>query len=225
MYWLVYSSFVRTCDSWPSPRSWASTRSRLRRRPDRLVTRQRHAQAVSCGIQLERAGVLDVLPAPTQRAVSWATTNRPGAAGPTSGVQAIAPPSNDRRNTLPRPPPIGLPSTRLTMHVVGVQPEQRAVVEEPRDEAGAVVQRGRHELVAAAQDGVGSLGQGRRDPCRLTDGRRSCARSRGPAPNVSSATIGWRTFVNALVANASRSRSRPSALPIAAMMIPWSSDR
>ena len=51
------------------------------------------------------------------------------------------------------------------------------------------------------------------------------ARSRGPAPNFSIATIGRRTFVNALVAKASRSRSPSSSLPIAAMMIPWSSDR
>src|SRR5450759_2335356 len=31
MYWLVYSSLLRTASSWAIPRSWASTASRLSR--------------------------------------------------------------------------------------------------------------------------------------------------------------------------------------------------
>ena len=49
---------------------------------------------------------------------------------------------------------------------------------------------------------------------------RPSAALRGPAPNSSIETIGWRVFSNELVAQASRSMSWPSALPIAAMMIP-----
>ena len=38
MYWLVYSSLLRTAASWAIPRSWASTASRLSRLPVALAS-------------------------------------------------------------------------------------------------------------------------------------------------------------------------------------------
>ncbi len=55
--------------------------------------------------------------------------------------------------------------------------------------------------------------------------RNSSAAARGPALNVSMPITGRSTLRNSLVANDSRRTSSASALPIAAMTIPWSSDR
>jgi hypothetical protein len=70
------------------------------------------------------------------------------------------------------------------------------------------------------------------DPCRACarrpEGvaqRRPAAARRGPALKVSIEMIGWSAFRNAFVAKASRSMSPARALPIAAMTMPWSSER